>query len=286
VRRSPPGRAVVGRRAAHYDAAMHLPAPSDARLFAVTAPGHPGVAVALQPLAGPSPVDESVIAWRAYRFAAVAEPAPASALRVAVPESLSAAAPRRLASFLAGRVAGTEALRAAGHAAPVPPIGRDASGAPRWPAGWIGSIAHTDGECVAASARTTDLALLGVDCERRLDDEVAHEVVRQVAPECREGGPSVGTGLSFATTVSLVFSAKEALYKALYPSVGSFFGFEAAECVAIDAEAGRLTLRLRDPLPGGFAAGDSFALSYVCWDELVLTALALPVRGPAAQHAG
>jgi enterobactin synthetase component D len=265
---------------------MPLPTSSDDRLFAVTAPGHPGVAVALRPLACPSPLGESVVGWRAYRFEAITEPLPLGAQRVPVPDTWSAAAPRRLASFLAGRVAATAALRAAGCAAPVPPIGREASGAPRWPAGWIGSIAHTDGECVAACARTTDLALLGVDCERRLDDVVAREVVRQVAPECGEGDAGFGTGLSMATTVSLVFSAKEALYKALYPGVGVFFGFEAAECVAIDAEAGRLTLRLRDPLPGGFAAGDSFALSYVCTEELVLTALAVPVRRPTAHHAG
>ena len=47
-----------------------------------------------------------------------------------------------------------------------------------------------------------------------------------------------------ATSVALCFSAKESIYKALYPIVKRYFGFASAELYAIDTQAATLQLSI------------------------------------------
>lgn len=90
------------------------------------------------------------------------------------------------------------------------PIPRSAAGAPIWPAGVVGSLAHDRRIAVAAIAPARCMAALGIDIEpaERLPEEVFDLVV---TPEERA---TIGGDLVAAR---LLFTAKEAVYKALYP---------------------------------------------------------------------
>lgn len=68
----------------------------------------------------------------------------------------------------------------------------------------------------------------------------------------------------------IVFSAKEALYKVLFPEVGRLFGFEAAR-VQLARTGGEFTLVLAEELTSNLPAGLVLEGSYIVVNEFVLT---------------
>ena len=110
--------------------------------------------------------------------------------------------------FIGGRRCARAALAQLGQAAVALPA--DADGLPQWPAGWMGSISHSRGLCCAVAASATRMIALGLDVEKttRLS---ARAMARVVHPA------EVGMIGSSQSLGSLLFSAKEALFKAQYP---------------------------------------------------------------------
>lgn len=148
-----------------------------------------------------------------------------------------AVAARRRELVTARRCA-REALSLLGH--PPVAIGAGAQREPLWPAGTTGSITHCPGYRAAAVARTTDVAAVGIDAEpaERLPPGVAELVV--VGPE-----PAHLADLRATADVPwdrVLFSAKEAVYKAWSPLTGRWLGFEDAH-VTIDPTSGTIDVR-------------------------------------------
>ena len=102
------------------------------------------------------------------------------------------------------------------------PLARSASGAPLWPAGIIGSLAHDDAFALAAAAWRGRLVGLGVDVEpaEPLPEDVTDLVLSQ-----REQRETLGDGVARR----LVFVAKEAVYKAIHPLDGTPLDFPDVE---------------------------------------------------------
>jgi 4'-phosphopantetheinyl transferase EntD len=112
---------------------------------------------------------------------------------------------------------------------PATPIPRLPTGAPAWPAGVTGSLAHDDDVAVAAIASRADVAGLGVDVEPDLP--LPTELIERVATpsERRRYGPDV-------LASRRLFVAKEAVFKATHPIDGVFLDFHDVE---VDLLAGR-----------------------------------------------
>ncbi|TNF20145.1 MAG: 4'-phosphopantetheinyl transferase superfamily protein [Rhodobacteraceae bacterium] len=166
--------------------------------------------------------------------------------RLVRPGFLARAVPKRRAEYLAGRAVARQALARLGLQDCK--IGRGDRGEPLWPAGVTGSLSHSHGTVGAWVA--TDGALLGLDIEALADTRATRAIRHSVLmPEDLAGlGPDPD-----AATCTAVFSAKEALYKALYPRVRRFFGFDHAHVVAIGPSG--VTLRLAKPLAADLPAG-------------------------------
>ena len=150
----------------------------------------------------------------------------------------------RRASWIGGRVALRGALEAAGLPAGAP-ILATADGAPQLPSGSLGSISHKTGLAVAIAAAAVDPAFtLGIDLElvRPLRADLSGRILTDGE---RAALPSPGPARD--AHLLRVFSAKEAIFKALSPRVGRFIGFQEAE-VLFQADGG-LTAQLR--LAGG-----------------------------------
>ncbi|WP_102106857.1 4'-phosphopantetheinyl transferase family protein [Oceaniglobus roseus] len=153
------------------------------------------------------------LAWREGRFSRrdattmTHDGDPSGPVTVTLPPDLLAAVPKRRSEFLAGRICAALALREAGLPETVTRAGR----APIWPAGAAGSISHTDTRVVAAVSR--DLAGLGVDCEDIMSERQAHELRAMIVTPAEAAQRPAA--LPFPAFLTLVFSAKEALYKAL-----------------------------------------------------------------------
>ena len=147
--------------------------------------------------------------------------------------------PRR-AAWIGGRVALRGALEAAGVAVPDAILPTD-RGAPRLPAGALGSISHKTALAVALAAPArAPVVTLGVDLEelRPLRADVAERVLTAA-----EQAALPGAGADREACVLRVFSAKEAIYKALDPWVRRFVGFHEAE-VTFAGERAQARLRL------------------------------------------
>lgn len=96
---------------------------------------------------------------------------------------------------------------------------RAPSGAPVWPEGVAGSLAHDDTFALAAIASTRHFAAIGVDVEpaEALPDEVA-EIVRMACDNTGSIPPALAD--------RLLFAAKEAVYKAVFPRDHVILGYE------------------------------------------------------------
>ena len=168
----------------------------------------------------------------ALRFSAVGEIA--GDVAASLPPDLARAAPRRQAGFAAGRRAAAMALAAAGSG--ITAVGMGADRLPLWPPGWIGSITHTDDVAAAVVAPARAVRILGLDLEPIMPDALATQIAPQIVPEGLS--PS---DLPPGVELTRAFSAKEALYKALFPETRQIREFSAAT-YARDGGAPVLTL--------------------------------------------
>jgi enterobactin synthetase component D len=151
------------------------------------------------------------------------------------------------------------------------PIGRGSKGQPLWPAGLVGSITHTRGLALAAVARREHHRGLGLDVERR-DRRVREDVGRLVAlPTERAWISSAESDLR----LKLLFSAKEAIFKALFPLGEVFLGYKDAELRWEPSQSGFVAHVLVDAAPG-WPQGSELQVGTRVDDEFVLTWVCLP----------
>jgi 4'-phosphopantetheinyl transferase EntD len=189
--------------------------------------------------------------------------------------AIAAAVAGRRQEFATARTCARIALGQLGE--PPGPIPRGAKGAPCWPAGVTGSITHCEGYRAAAVARSADVRTLGLDAEpdQPLPDGVL-DVISLGAERARLAG--LATTASGVCWDRLLFSAKEAVYKAWFPLARRWLGFEEAD-VRIDGSAGTFTARLL--VPGPVVAGSPLRVLDGRWMTgrgLVLTAIVLPAE--------
>ncbi|MWL87195.1 4'-phosphopantetheinyl transferase [Cupriavidus sp. SW-Y-13] len=212
----------------------------------------------------PATVSMHAVTWRSDDASAFAnEPLPAS---------LAAASPRRRTQFRAGRHCARHALVHAGAGAVTP--ARDDEGLPVWPVGWIGSISHTTDRAVAlaaAVAQVGELGAVGIDVEQWLAPDRAEEIAAMVALPEDIAALAAGLGRTRADAVTLLFSAKESLYKALFPTVRRFFDFEAARLAG--CAPGVLELALTCDWHARWPVGTLFEVRFAATPEAVVTAV-------------
>ena len=125
-------------------------------------------------------------------------------------------APSRQREFVTGRMCARRALDLLGvDASGLLP---DADGIPQWPEDTVGSISHCRGVAMAMVAKSVDCRLLGLDLEKT--NRLSAGAIKQVLHPMEEiftGGDQL--------KASILFSLKEAFYKAQFPkwqAVGNF----------------------------------------------------------------
>ena len=165
---------------------------------------------------------------------------------------LSNAGRKRKAEHLAGRIAAAHALGAI-HERAIPGIGP--SGEPLWPKGVSGSITHSGTQAMAVVVPHPD-ALVGIDCEAILPDHEAREIQDGIV-DAQEAMCLTHSGYPFALALTLAFSAKESLFKALFPQVKIYMSFECARVTEVTEKT--ITLALSRPA-GQYPEGKRFTL--------------------------
>lgn len=194
------------------------------------------------------------------------------ALGIHCPERLTSAVIKRRAEFLAGRAL-SQACLSLLNRSPVE-IATGPNREPIWPKGIVGSITHSKGRCAAILSKNADL-LIGVDIEEVANgsalDSIFHVTLQPDETDLIQTQDALTTDM----LATLVFSAKETLYKALFPIVQQFFGFDHAELDAVPRK-NRLRLRLTKPLGDQFRAGACFDVRYSQVGSSIITWLVAP----------
>lgn len=175
---------------------------------------------------------------------------------------------KRRAEFVAGRSLARQALQQLGADDNVVDI--DQQRAPVWPTGFVGSISHTDTLAVCAVARYQDIERLGVDIEEYIADEMAYFVYASVVTEVERVLFDRYPGYRHAL-LTVIFSAKESLFKALFPVVGHYFGFNVARLKEINFSSGTLVMELTTDLMPELTAGRCFNGRFCLHDSYVFT---------------
>jgi enterobactin synthetase component D / holo-[acyl-carrier protein] synthase len=179
------------------------------------------------------------------------------------------AVPKRRREFAAGRACAHQALERLGF--PPEPVGAGERGEPLWPAGAVGSITHCRGYCGAAVAHARDLTAIGIDAEPHaalpagLLGDIAQAEERAALAALARTDPEIHWD-------RLLFSAKEAAYKAWHPLAGRWLGL-LDTTIEIEAAEGRFVARA-----GVSAGGDQPGVLEGRWlvaEGLVLTAVAV-----------
>lgn len=190
------------------------------------------------------------------------------------PAALRRAAPKRRAEFLAGRLCARDTLARLSGVPQVP--GMAESRAPLWPPGLLGSITHSAGFAAALAASTRDYRGLGLDAERWLTRERARRLADQLLTPAEREWLATLPDADQGPFVTLAFSLKESLFKALFPLVGVRFYFQDAELASWDRHAQRASLRLLTPLAGDWPAGRHLHGQYVSLEAWLLSVVSIP----------
>jgi len=185
---------------------------------------------------------------------------------VRLPASMARALPKRRLEFAAGRRCAARAVAAilpgfAGEIETAP------DRAPCWPAGVLGSITHAGGFASAAVAPAARARGVGIDTEVVAAPEVARavrDVVLNAADAPAPPGVLSTPGLTDEVAFTLVFSAKESVFKCLYPIVRRMFFFEHVAVTLVPGQPAFRAVLLSDlgaDLPAGFTLAGRYAVA-------------------------
>jgi len=149
---------------------------------------------------------------------------------------------------------------------------RGASGAPEWPSHIVGSITHSADYASALVGLSKEFRSIGIDSERIISLERAQIVQKKVLTESERSLAERISLEDFADFVTLVFSAKESIFKALHPLVKKMFWFDAVEIYQVNEASNRLEFKLTQDLNSEFKEGFSGLISFHRLDKRLETA--------------
>lgn len=106
-------------------------------------------------------------------------------------------------------------------------VGVNSDRSPNWPAGFVGSISHSKTWTWASVAMESNIRAIGIDTEVVVSPATRLEIQNEIACE-HELIKLKQNGLTDEQTLTVAFSAKEAVFKCCYPFIKQYFGFRDA----------------------------------------------------------
>jgi len=173
------------------------------------------------------------------------------ALGVSLPSNLHRAVQSRQCEFMAGRACVQMAMcLLEASNVELPQIG--AHREPLWPEGYYGSISHS-ATCAVAIVATDEKGYFGIDRQEWLP----HEIARSISPNvlCAKEYAFSTLFSNYAEFITTVFSAKESLFKAMFPSIKIYVDFFVVQLCFVDWPQGRLIFEVTQDLSCAFYKG-------------------------------
>ncbi|WP_309245333.1 4'-phosphopantetheinyl transferase family protein [Vibrio mediterranei] len=151
-----------------------------------------------------------------------------------LPNDFDKAVLKRRCEFLAGRACAHQALAYLNHES-TESIGIGIGSAPIWPEHIVGSISHCVGHAVASVAHySDDVAGIGIDIEKVMSRDWANQISSQIISLNEQHLASQFD--DFCQFLTLVFSAKEAIYKAIFPTIQQILDFDSVILEQVDCD--------------------------------------------------
>ncbi len=151
---------------------------------------------------------------------------------ISIPEKLQSAHPKRIKEFIGGRHCVFKAAKNLGFKIKSLPM--DDKGAPIWPNEIVGSISHTKGFAIAAVALKKNYKSIGIDTEVIINETKFSVIEKNILTNFDKQFISTKNYPSKNEIYTLIFSAKEALFKLINPLAHTYFGFNEANMIDID----------------------------------------------------
>ena len=140
---------------------------------------------------------------------------------------------------------------------------------PIWPAGFVGSISHSENFAWAVAGTENEFRGIGIDTEPVADEMTAHHLRAEIGIDS-EWWLGESAGLTTLESFTTIFSAKESFYKCLYQLEPVFFGFHEVQVKSVDGET--LVLELTDECPDELQRFDAIQIEYIVTNDNVFTA--------------
>jgi len=189
---------------------------------------------------------------------------------ICCPDPISNAVNKRQAEYLAGRFIAISAIRNLGVQINNIPIGKHR--APIWPREVKASITHTNSQAICIAGYQHNYQYIGVDLENLLSSKVVSEIKANIIND-NEEALLKDNKLNFETAFTIIFSAKESLFKALYASVGDYFDFLDAEITEICNDKNSFSIILLKNLTPELIIETKFVGYFIIENGSILTAL-------------
>lgn len=182
------------------------------------------------------------------------------------PEAIGRSVRKRQAEYFFGRYCAVRALDDIGiaHAG----VQTGASREPLWPAGAIGSITHSNSFAAAVALPAVGRGGIGIDIEHVVAAPVWDDMHASIvsAPELAYLRGAAGRH-PLHLLLTLVFSAKESFYKAVFGVVQRFFDFHAIAVTAIDLERRSIDFIIQEGLCERFPRDGRIQVQFELLDE-------------------
>lgn len=189
---------------------------------------------------------------------------------IKLPRIIANAPVRRRAEYLASRIAARKVIATLGY--PKFDLLPSQNQSPKWPIGIQGSISHHShlAICIGWQAPKAGLYGIGIDIEMILTPQLAiklwPKIINLIEWKFLQTLP-----LPFYISLTLIFSAKESLYKALFPIVKCHFDFLDVQVISFTDT--KLTLELLVELSPQIGTDIIFDCHYVIQGNELLTVI-------------
>lgn len=196
-------------------------------------------------------------------------------IRYAIPQPprLQRAVAKRRSEFLAGRVCAHQAMQQLG----VDGIAENSAERrdPIWPSLCTGAITHSHGVAAALVGLKQHWQGIGLDIEHWIKTEDARHLASAIL-QPHEIALLDNDDAHFARQLTLLFSTKETLFKALNPLTGTSFYFHDASLLKLHTASRTLMLRLDCTLNDQWTTGTILTCHYAEQPSYITTWLTIP----------
>ncbi|MFT7261269.1 MAG: enterobactin synthetase component D [Glaciecola sp.] len=214
-----------------------------------------------------------VLAFQCYFDADAFTIEQALTLPIAFPDSLYRTVKKRQAEYFAGRICARYALLKLN--AEVTQVLTGVKRQPLWPKNkngkkLVGSITHSENIALCIVAEHHKISNLGIDIECHMTEKLAKEIENTVI-NAVEKQRLASVNLAFPEALTLVFSAKETIFKALFDDVGEHFSFEAAELLSLDINSCTAKFALTTTIAAAWPKGRELDIYFQRFSDHLMT---------------